>query len=75
MQKLFVLAVGVAAAVGLARAETVGFWTFDGTAGEALPGAETTIANRVDGSPITMTTGSSEFLKPRTGEGLMILLR
>ena len=60
MKRLFVLIAGVAVSVGLVRAETVGFWTFDGTAGEALPGAVTTIANRVDGSSITMTTGSND---------------
>ena len=60
MKRLFVLIAGVAVSVCLAQAETVGFWTFDGTAGEALPGAETTIPNLIADSPITMTTGSSD---------------
>ena len=64
MQKLFVLIVGVAVAAGLAHAETVGLWTFDGTAGEALPGAETTIPNLINGSPIKLTTGSSDSQIP-----------
>lgn len=60
MQKLLALIVGVAVATGLARAETVGFWTFDGTAGEALPDAVTTIPNLIADSPIKMTTGASD---------------
>ena len=60
MQKLLALIVGVAVAIGLARAETVGFWTFDGTAGEALPDAVTTIPNLIADSPIKMTTGASD---------------
>ena len=60
MKRLFVLIADVAVSVCLAQAETVGFWTFDGTAGEALPGAETTIPNLIADSPITMTTGSSD---------------
>lgn len=46
MQKLFVLAAGVAAAVGLARAEdpeTLGFWTFNGENGTNVTDSRETV--------------------------------